>query len=98
MSRSSLTSSSPFIQSVIRSFQAIGLAESTQRTYIRWVRDFLKFYGNSRHPKDITEDEVAEFITHIAVDLKLAFNSQNQALCALVHVYKYVIKRPLGEF
>ena len=82
---------------VIRSFQTKRLAESTQRTYIRWVRDFLEFYGNNRHPKDITEDEVAKFITHIAVDLKLAFNSQNQALCALVHVYKYVIKRPLGE-
>ncbi len=97
MSRYSLTSNSPFIQSVIRSFQAKGLSESTQRTYIRWVRDFLAFYGNKRHPKDITEDEVAKFITHIAVDLELAYNSQNQALCALVHVYKYIVKIPLGE-
>ena len=87
MSRFSLQSSSPFLQSVIRSFQTSGMSESTQRTYIRWVREFLLFYGKRRHPKDISDAEIAAFISHIAVDLQLTYSSQNQALCALVHMY-----------
>ncbi len=97
MSLYSLQSSSPFLTSVIRSFQTVGMQETTQKTYIRWIREFLAFFGNIRHPKDISEVEVAQFITHIAVDMNLGFSSQNQALCALVHVYKYVVRRPLGD-
>ncbi len=97
MSKYSLVSSSPLLQAVIRSYQVAGMSETTQRTYIRWVREFIAYFGNRRHPKDISQAEIAEFITHIAVDLKLSYSSQNQALCSLVHLYKYVIRKPLGE-
>jgi site-specific recombinase XerD len=97
MSRYKLESNSPFLTSVIRSFKAVGMKESTQRTYIRWIREFLAYFGNVRHPKDISEADVAQFVTHIAVDLDLGYSSQNQALCALVHMYKYVVRKPLGD-
>lgn len=43
------------------------------------------------------EPEVAAFLTHLAVDRKVAASTQNQALNALVFVYKHVLERPLGE-
>lgn len=96
MSRYHLKSSSPFITSVIRSFQAVGMQTTTQQTYIRWIREFIAFH-DKRHPQTLSEKDVAQFITHIAVDKGLSYSSQNQALCALIHMYKYVIARPLGD-
>ena len=43
------------------------------------------------------ESEVASFLSHLAVNRKVAASTQNQALNALVFVYKHVLKRPLGE-
>ncbi|MCB1616123.1 MAG: tyrosine-type recombinase/integrase [Pseudomonadales bacterium] len=96
MSRFSLHSSSPFLQQVLRSFKVRRLSESTQKTYIRWIRDFIAYY-DCTHPKLLHNREVADFITHLAADLGVGPSSQNQALSALLHLYRHVIRKPLGD-
>ena len=53
-------------------------ALSTERAYISWIRKFILFH-NKRHPKEMGEKEVEEFLTHLAVEMKVAASTQNQA-------------------
>lgn len=49
-----------------------------------------------RHPSDLGEEDVAAFLSHLAVDRDVAANTQNQALSALLFLYKNVLGKPLG--
>jgi integron integrase len=69
-------------------------AYRTEQTYVDWVHRFICFH-NKRHPKDMGASEVEAFLTHLAVDLKVAASTQNQALCALLFLYRYVLRQEL---
>jgi integron integrase len=62
----------------------------TEKSYIAWVRRYVQFCG-SRHPRDLGAPELTTFLTHLAVDLKVAANTQNQALQALLFLYRHVL-------
>lgn len=66
----------------------------TEKTYILWIRQFI-FFHNKKHPKDMGEDEIGQFLTHLAVKKKVSSSTQNQALCALVFLYKHVLKKEI---
>jgi integrase len=68
----------------------------TEQAYLGWIKRFILFHGK-RHPNDMGEKEVIAFLTHLAVIDKVAASTQNQALNALVFVYKNVINQPLGD-
>jgi integron integrase len=68
----------------------------TEDTYVHWVKRFILYHGK-RHPAGMGEPEVAEFLSHLAVQRDVAPATQNQALNALVFLYKAVLDRPLGE-
>jgi len=87
---------SPFLEQIREAIRVRHYSIRTERTYIEWTRRFILFHGK-RHPKDMGEAEVAAFLTHLAVDRNVAASTQNQALNALVFVYKHVLERPLGE-
>lgn len=55
----------------------------TEQAYIDWIKRFI-IYHRKRHPGEMAEQEVAEFITHLARDLDVAASTQNQALSALL--------------
>lgn len=67
----------------------------TEQAYIDWIRRFILFHGK-RHPGDMGEREVVAFLTHLAVQRNVAASTQNQALNALVFMYKEVLERPLN--
>lgn len=71
-------------------------AYRTEESYVQWIRRFILFH-NKRHPKDMAEAEVEEFLTHLAVKGNVAASTQNQALSALLFLYRYVLKQPLDE-
>jgi integron integrase len=71
-------------------------SKRTEQTYVHWIRRFIFFHG-VRHPEKMAETEVNEFLTHLAVKEKVSASTQNQALCALLFLYRYVIKRSLGD-
>ena len=63
---------------------------------MQWIRRYILFH-NKRHPKEMTEPEVEAFLTHLAVSEHVSASTQNQALCALIFLYRYVLKQPLAE-
>jgi integron integrase len=71
-------------------------SKRTEQTYVHWIRRFI-FFHDVRHPEKMAETEVNEFLTHLAVKEKVSASTQNQALCALLFLYRYVIKRSLGD-
>jgi hypothetical protein len=68
----------------------------TEDAYIGWIMRFILYHGK-RHPKDMGEAEVGAFLSHLAVQRNVAPSTQNQALNALVFLYKAVLERPLQE-
>ena len=68
----------------------------TERAYSRWVVRFVRFHG-LRHPVEMAEPEVSAFLTDLAVRSNVGASTQNQALCALLFLYREVLGRPLGQ-
>jgi len=68
----------------------------TEKTYCSWVKRFI-FFHNVRHPAEITEREINPFLTHLAVKEKVSASAQNQALSALLFLYRHVIGREIGD-
>jgi len=64
----------------------------TEQTYVDWIKRFIIFH-NKRHPKDMGAEEVQAFITYLANDRRMAASTQNQALSAIVFLYRYVLQK-----
>ena len=71
-------------------------AMKTEEAYVHWIKRFI-FFHNKRHPKEMGEKEINQFLTHLAVKEKVSASTQNQALCAIVFLYKQVLKIELGD-
>lgn len=67
------------------------LSLKTEESYVGWYRRYVLWHGK-KHPAEMGAAEVEAFLTHLAVDRKLAAVSQNQALNALVFLYREVLK------
>ncbi len=67
----------------------------TEQAYVDWVKRFILYHGK-RHPAEMAEEEVAQFLTYLAGDLDVASSTQNQALSALLFLYKNVLKHEIG--
>ncbi len=67
----------------------------TEQTYCDWVERFIRFH-RLRHPSELGEAEVSEFLTHLAREGNVAASTQNQALSALLFLYKQVLKLEIG--
>jgi len=68
----------------------------TEQAYVLWTRRFIRFQG-MRHPSLMAAAEVNAFLTHLAVAERVSASTQNQALSALLFLYRYVIGRDLGD-
>jgi len=66
----------------------------TEQSYVAWVRRFILFH-RKRHPKDMGAAEVVAFLSDLAVRGKVAASTQNQALSALLFLYRHVLDREL---
>ncbi|TAK83313.1 MAG: integron integrase [Betaproteobacteria bacterium] len=66
----------------------------TEETYMHWIKRFIYFSGK-RHPKALGPAEVTAFLNHLARDLEVAASTQNQALSALLFLYREVLGTPL---
>jgi len=66
----------------------------TEKNYINWIERYILFH-NKRPPSEMAEAEVEAFLTHLAVDEKVTASTQNQALSALLFLYKRVLKKEL---
>jgi len=57
----------------------------TERTYCDWIRRFILYHGK-RHPQEMAEPELTDFLTHLARDGRVAASTQNQARKSFAHV------------
>ena len=69
----------------------------TEDAYVYWTKQYIFFHGK-RHPKELGEKEISDFLTYLAVKRNVAASTQNQALNALVFLYKHIIGKDLGDF
>lgn len=68
----------------------------TEEAYVGWVKRFIFFHGK-RHPAEMREPEINAFLSHLAVRGRVAASTQNQALCALLFLYRRVLERPFPD-
>jgi integron integrase len=66
----------------------------TEEAYIGWIKRFIHYQGK-RHPLEVGREEVEAFLTHLACEKKVSASTQNQALCALLFLYREVLDREL---
>jgi len=67
---------------------------STERSYLHWVRAFIRFHG-LRHPREMGGTEVAAFLTHLADVQQASESTHRQALSALLFLYRQVLEQDL---
>ena len=67
----------------------------TEKTYIYWIKRFI-FFHHKRHPREMGKEEVEQFLTSLAVDRHVSAATQNQALHALLFLYREVLAQELG--
>lgn len=72
----------------------LGLAKRTEEAYVGWIRRFILANGK-RHPREMGAREVEAFLTRLATRDKVAASTQNQALAALLFLYREVLGEQL---
>ncbi|MDT8317232.1 MAG: integron integrase [bacterium] len=68
----------------------------TEEAYTYWIKKFI-FFHNKRHPSEMGEPEIESFLTHLAVTENVSPSTQNQALNALVFLYRHVLNKVLNN-
>ncbi len=69
----------------------LGMAKRSEEAYVGWIRRFILFNGK-RHPAEMGALEVERFLTSLAVQGQVAASTQNQALSALLFLYRQVLQ------
>ncbi|MGQ0713532.1 MAG: integron integrase [Gemmatimonadaceae bacterium] len=83
------------LERVRRRLRARGYSTRTETAYVDWIRRFIIFHDR-RHPSQMGELEVAAFLGHLAVERSVSASTQNQALSAILFLYRYVLGQPVG--
>jgi len=68
---------------------------ATEKSYIGWIRRYILFH-QKRHPAEMGKAEVEAFLTNLAVEGNVAPSTQNQALHALLFLYREVLEQPIA--
>jgi integrase len=63
----------------------------TEKTYLHWIRRFILFH-DKRHPRELGGPAIERFLTSLAVDRKVSASTQNQALSAILFLYREVLE------
>src|SRR5438034_525100 len=66
----------------------------TEEAYINWIRQFIIFNGK-RHPGEMGASEISSFLSYLATERHIAASTQNQALSALLFLYREVLDKPI---
>lgn len=89
-------SNSPFLNSLRSSIRLRGMSIRTEKTYLYWIRCFIRFH-QLKHPETMGSAEVIAFLNYLALDKKVAVNTQRIALNALAYLYNQFLQKPLGD-
>ncbi|MBI4675704.1 MAG: integron integrase [Chloroflexi bacterium] len=84
------------LEKVREVIQVKHFSPKTQDTYLYWIKRYLRFH-KLRPPREMGQAEVEAFLTHLAVDEHVAGSTQNQAMSALLFLYRQVLELDLGN-
>ncbi len=87
-------SSSPFIESVRKELRTRRYSIKTEKVYLFWIKAFIIF-NDKKHPDIMGNQEIERFLNHLAVNKQVSGSTQNQALCAIIFLYRYIIQREI---
>lgn len=73
-----------------------GYSIRTEKAYIDWIKRFIIFHGK-RHPKEMGKGEIEDFLSHLAIQHKVASSTQNQAFNAILFLYDQVLEMKMPE-
>ena len=90
-------SGSPFLARVRAALRARYLSPNTEEAYLAWILRFILFH-RKRHPEEMGAPEITAFLSHLAVHGRVSASTQNQALSALLFLYREVLHRDLASF
>jgi integrase len=79
------------------SIRTLHLSLRTEKAYLHWIRRFILFHGK-RHPSEMGAPEVTAFLSYLAEKREVSSSTQNQALSAILFLYRQVLEKELGEF
>jgi hypothetical protein len=85
---------SPFIEQVRSELRTRHFSLRTEKTYLYWIRHFILF-NDKRHPEAMDNSNIEPFLNYLAVQRRVSVSTQNQALCALIFMYRHVIKQDI---
>lgn len=77
-------------EAVRNTIRRLHYSPRTEEAYLQWIRAFIRFH-NGRHPRELAAPEATAFLNHLAVQRRVSASTQNQALCAIVFLYKRVL-------
>ncbi|MBV8517157.1 MAG: integron integrase [Acidobacteria bacterium] len=89
-----MTNKPKLLDSVRGELRARHYSRRTEEAYVGWIKRFI-FFHNKRHPASMGADEVNAFLTSLATQSHVSAPTQNQALCALLFLYRRVLQDPL---
>ena len=86
-------SSQPTLVSVVRDrMRRLGMAYRSEQVYVAaWIRRYIRANAH-RHPRDCGAAEIERFLTYLAVERRCSASTQNQALSAILFLYKEVLQ------
>jgi Phage integrase, N-terminal SAM-like domain len=67
----------------------------TEEAYVGWIKRVIFFHGK-RHPLEVGQQEITQFLSALAVKEHVSASTQNQALCALLFLYREILARDIG--
>lgn len=81
---------SVFLEQVRTQLRTRHYSIQTEKTYLFWIRSFILFH-DKRHPSTLSNPEIERFLNHLAMNRGVSASTQNQALCALIFMYRHVL-------
>lgn len=92
-----LTTQKPkLLDQVRRAMRTRHYSHRTEQAYVHWIKRFI-FFHSVRHPAEMGQPEINAFLSHLAVKEKVSASTQNQALSALLFLYRHVLGRPVAD-
>ncbi|MBU1101540.1 MAG: integron integrase [Bacteroidetes bacterium] len=83
------------LEQVHITMRTLRYSKKTEEAYTKWIKEYVIF-NDKRHPNSLSKEEVSNFLSHLAIHKQVSASTQNQALCAIVFLYKKVLGSELG--
>jgi integron integrase len=90
-----ISSKPKLLDQVHQAIRARHYSPKTEESYVHWIKRFI-FFHNKRHPAEMGEKEIGQFLSGLATDRHVSASTQNQALNAILFLYRDVLRKEIG--